>query len=249
MTNIFNDKVALVTGASRGIGQAIALELGKKGAIIAGVDLTPEQAGDITTFCQEQGIKGQGFTMDVSQIASIEAGMQEICKLYGAPAILVNNAGITRDNLIMRMGAEEWKKVLETNLDSVYFMSKECIRGMLKARWGRIINISSLVAFTGNPGQGNYSASKAAVVAFSKSLALEVASRNITVNAVAPGFIESAMTGKLTAEQRENLLRIIPMRRTGNPIDIAKAVAFLASDDAAYITGTTVHVNGGAYCA
>lgn len=246
--NIFNEKVALITGASRGIGQAIALELGKKGATIAGVDLNQEQADSITSFCQEQGIKGQGFAMDVSQIASIEASMADIIKALGAPAILVNNAGITRDNLVMRMGQDEWDKVIMTNLNSVYWLSKICIRDMLKARWGRIISVASLVAFTGNAGQTNYSASKAAVVAFSKSLALEVASRNITVNTVAPGFIESDMTRKLNDEQRERLLQSVPLRRPGQPADVAKAIAFLASDDAAYITGTTIHVNGGAFC-
>lgn len=246
--NIFNEKVALITGASRGIGQAIALELGKKGAVIAGVDLNQEQADSITSFCQEQGIKGQGFAMDVSQIASIEASMTDIIKTLGAPAILVNNAGITRDNLVMRMGQDEWDKVIMTNLNSVYWLSKICIRDMLKARWGRIISVASLVAFTGNAGQTNYSASKAAVVAFSKSLALEVASRNITVNTVAPGFIESDMTRKLNDEQRERLLQSVPLRRPGQPAEVAKAVAFLASDDAAYITGTTIHVNGGMFC-
>lgn len=246
--NIFNEKVALITGASRGIGQAIALELGKKGAVIAGVDLNQEQADSITSFCQEQGIKGQGFAMDVSQIASIEASMTDIIKTLGAPAILVNNAGITRDNLVMRMGQDEWDKVIMTNLNSVYWLSKICIRDMLKARWGRIISVASLVAFTGNAGQTNYSASKAAVVAFSKSLALEVASRNITVNTVAPGFIESDMTRKLNNEQRERLLQSVPLRRPGQPAEVAKAVAFLASDDAAYITGTTIHVNGGMFC-
>jgi 3-oxoacyl-[acyl-carrier protein] reductase len=245
--NTFNDKVALVTGASRGIGQAIAMELGKRGAVIAGVDLTPEQAESVTNFCREQGIKGQGFAMDVSQLSSIEASMVEINKTFGAPAILVNNAGVTRDNLIMRMSQDEWDKVLFTNLNSVFWLSKICIRDMLKARWGRIISVASIVAFTGNAGQANYSSSKAAIVAFSKTLAKEVASRNITVNTVAPGFIETDMTRKLTDEQREYILRDVPLKRPGQPADVAKAVAFLASDDAAYITGTTIHVNGGMY--
>jgi 3-oxoacyl-[acyl-carrier protein] reductase len=246
---IFANKIALVTGASRGIGKAIALELGKKGATVIGADLMPEQAAAITEFCQAEGIKGRGFAMDVSKIESIEAGMAEIVKTFGAPNILVNNAGIARDNLLMRMSQEEWDKVLTTNLSSVFWLSKICIRDMLKARWGRIINIASVVAFTGNPGQTNYTASKGAVVSFTKTLALEVASRGITINAIAPGYIDSDMTAKLNDEQRAAILDAVPLRRTGKPEDVAKAVAFLASEDASYITGTTLHVSGGMYMA
>jgi len=247
MTTIFNEKIALVTGASRGIGKEIALELGKKGAIIAGVDLNTEQAASITNFLQENGIQGLGFAMDVSQFSSVEAGFANIVETLGAPSILVNNAGITRDNLVMRMSQDEWDKVIFTNLNSVYWLSKICVRAMLKARFGRIISVASIVAFIGNAGQANYSASKAAVIAFSKSLAVEVASRNITVNTVAPGFIATDMTQKLTDEQKAHILKDIPSGRQGLPSDVAKAVAFLASDDANYITGTTLHVNGGMF--
>lgn len=243
----FENKIALVTGASRGIGQAIALELGQNGAMVIGADLNDEQANAFDGFCSEQGIKGKGVVMDVSSTTSIENMVNQIIKQFGVPAILINNAGITRDNLLMRMSQEEWDKVITTNLNSVFWLCKACIRDMLKARYGRIVNVASLVAFAGNGGQTNYSASKAGVVAFSKSLALEVASRNITVNSVAPGFIESDMTRKLSDEQRKVLLDKIPLGKVGLPTDVAKAVAFLASDDANYITGTTIHINGGMY--
>jgi len=241
-------KVALITGASRGIGKAVLLELGKKDDIvIAGVDLTKERSDSITTLCQQHSINGQGFEMDVANPKSVEATLAKITDTFGYPAILVNNAGITRDSLIIRMNLEDWSDVINTNLNSVYYLSKACIRDMLKAKWGRIINISSVVAFTGNAGQANYAAAKGAVLAFSKTLALEVASRGITVNTIAPGFIETDMTGKLTGEQRERILNIIPMHHMGKPEDIAKAVTFLVSTDAAYITGTTLHVNGGLF--
>lgn len=239
------NKIALVTGASRGIGKAILIKLAKAGAIAIGVDYSQEYADTITSFLGELGFKGEGFVMDVTKQDSIESAMEQITKKYGAPSILVNNAGIARDNLMMRMSQEEWDQVIATNLTSVFRLSRICIRDMVKARFGRIISISSVVGYMGNPGQTNYAATKAGTVAFSKSLALEVASRNITVNCIAPGFVESDMTKKLSQEQREKLLSLIPMRRIADPDDIANAVEFLASDNASYITGSTIHVNGG----
>ncbi|EKE01246.1 MAG: hypothetical protein ACD_21C00186G0002 [uncultured bacterium] len=241
------NKVALITGANRGIGKAIALQLAKAGAIVVGVDYSEEYANNISLFLNELGLKGKGFVMDVTKQESIENSMEQIIKEYGAPAILVNNAGITRDNLMLRMSQEEWDQVIATNLTSIFRLCRFCIRDMVKARWGRIINIASIVAYTGNPGQANYAAAKAGMVGFSKSLALEVASRNITVNCIAPGFIETDMTKKLTAEQREKLLATVPMKRIGQPEDIAQSVVFLASEEASYITGSTMHVNGGMY--
>lgn len=241
------NKVALVTGAGRGLGKVIATRLAEAGAIIIGVDYNEEAASNITSFINDLGIKGRGFVMDVTKQETIESAMEQITKEYGAPSILVNNAGITRDNLMMRMSQDEWDQVIATNLTSVFRMSRICIRDMVKARWGRIINIASVVAFCGNPGQANYCASKGGMVSFSKSLAVEVASRNITVNCVAPGFIESDMTRKLTDEQRSALLASVPAKRIGTPEDIAHAVNFLASEEASYITGATLHVNGGMY--
>ena len=241
------NKVALVTGAGRGLGKVISMQLAKAGAIIVGVDYNEEAANNITSFINELGIKGRGFVMDVTKQETIESAMEQITKEYGAPSILVNNAGITRDNLMMRMSQDEWDQVIATNLTSVFRMSRICIRDMVKARWGRIINIASVVAYCGNPGQANYCASKGGMVSFSKSLAVEVASRNITVNCVAPGFIESDMTRKLTEEQRSALLASIPAKRIGSAEDIAHAVNFLASEEASYITGATLHVNGGMY--
>jgi 3-oxoacyl-(acyl-carrier-protein) reductase len=241
------NKVALITGASRGIGKAIAVQLAQAGAIVAGIDYSDEYAKNITSFLNEQGLKGKGFVMDVTKQESIENSMEQIIKEYGAPNILVNNAGIARDNLMLRMSQEEWDQVIATNLTAVFRLCRFCIRDMVKARWGRIINIASVVAYAGNPGQVNYAAAKGGVVAFSKSLALEIASRNITVNSIAPGFIETDMTKKLSDEQREKLLLSVPMKRIGQPEDIAQTVAFLASDAASYITGATIHVNGGMY--
>jgi 3-oxoacyl-[acyl-carrier protein] reductase len=241
------NKIALVTGASRGIGKAIATHLAKAGAIIVGVDYNEEFAKNISLFLNEAGLKGKGFVMDVTSQESIEKAMEEIIKEYGAPNILVNNAGITRDNLMLRMSQEEWDQVIATNLTSVFRLSRICIRDMVKARWGRIINIASVAAYMGNAGQANYAATKAGMVAFSKSLALEVASRNITVNCIAPGIIETDMTRKLSAEQREKLISIVPMKRIGQPEDIASAVTFLASEESSYTTGTTMHINGGIY--
>jgi len=241
------DKVALVTGASRGIGKVILERLAKDGAIAIGVDYSEEYANTISVSLKELGFKGEGFVMDVTKQDSIENCMEEIIKKYGSPSILINNAGITRDNLMLRMSQEEWDQVIATNLTSVFRLSRVCIRDMVKARFGRIVNIASVVGYTGNAGQANYSATKAGVVAFGKTLALEVASRNITVNSIAPGFIETDMTKKLSDEQREKLMSIVPMKRMGQPNDIANAVGFLVSDAASYITGTTIHVNGGMF--
>lgn len=241
------NKVALVTGSSRGIGKAIAIHLAKAGAVVVGIDYSEEYAKNISLFLGELGLKGKGFVMDITKQESIENSMEQIIKEYGAPNILINNAGIARDNLMLRMSQEEWDQVIATNLTSVFRMSRFCIRDMVKARWGRIINIASVVAYSGNPGQANYAASKGGIVSFSKSLAAEIASRNITVNCIAPGFIETDMTKKLTAEQREKLLAVVPARRIGQPEDIANAVAFLVSEEASYVTGVTLHVNGGMY--
>src|SRR3989304_2217454 len=241
------DKVALVTGASRGIGKVILERLANDGAIAIGVDYNEEYANTISVSLKELGFKGEGFVMDVTKQDSIENCMELIIKKYGSPSILINNAGITRDNLMLRMSQEEWDQVIATNLTSVFRLSRVCIRDMVKARFGRIVNIASVVGYTGNAGQANYSATKAGVVAFGKTLALEVASRNITVNSIAPGFIETDMTKKLSDEQREKLMSIVPMKRMGQPNDIANAVGFLVSDAESYITGTTIHVNGGMF--
>ncbi len=244
---ILENEVALVTGASRGIGRAIAEALGSKGATVIGTATTEAGADAIQERLAEAGISGCGMVLDVADPASIEAVMGTIGEKYGAPTILVNNAGITRDNLLMRMKDEEWESILETNLTSVFRLSKACLRGMMKARKGRIINIGSVVGATGNPGQANYSAAKAGMLGFTKSLAREVGSRGITVNTVAPGFIDTDMTRELPEEQRKALLSAIPLGRLGQAEEIAQAVVFLASDAAAYITGETLHVNGGMF--
>ena len=244
-----SQEIALVTGASRGIGQAIALALGAQGATVIGTATSDQGAAAIQTSFADQGVKGMGLALDVTAAGSIEAGLKAIQDAFGAPTILVNNAGITRDNLLMRMKDDEWDAVIDTNLGSVYRLSKACIRGMMKARRGRIINIGSVVGATGNPGQANYCAAKAGMIGFTKSLARELGSRGITVNAVAPGFIDTDMTRALPAEQRETLIKQIPAGRLGTPQDIAAAVVFLASSAAAYITGDTLHVNGGMHMA
>jgi 3-oxoacyl-[acyl-carrier protein] reductase len=238
-------KIALVTGSDRGIGKAIALELAAKGATIIGVSFNQEFADIITAYLKENNIPGKGFVMDVSKLDSIEKSIKEIAAEFGMPNILVNNAGITRDNLVMRMSEREWEDVINTNLTSVFRLSKISIRDMMKARFGRIINIASVVGVTGNAGQANYAAAKAGIIAFSKSLAQEIASRGITVNTVAPGYVATAMTGQLSETIREKILQGVPAGKPAQPEDIAKAVAFLASPDAAYITGQTLHVNGG----
>ena len=237
--------VALVTGASRGIGRAIAHALGIQGATVVGTATTPAGAAGITERLEEHGIAGRGLVLDVADQASVDGLFSDLNASEGAPTILVNNAGITRDNLLMRMKEEEWEQVLSTNLSSLYRVCKASLRGMMKARHGRIINITSVVGITGNPGQVNYSAAKAGMIGFSKALALEVASREITVNSVAPGFIETDMTRALDTAQTDALRARIPCGRLGCPEDIAAAVVFLASDAAAYITGETLNVNGG----
>ena len=240
-------RIALVTGASRGIGRAIALALGQSGATVVGSATTDAGASAITDVFKAAGIAGCGVCLDVSSSQSIDQAIALIKTQYGMPAILVNNAAVTQDNLLLRMKEDEWNQVIETNLSSIYRLSKVCLRDMLKARWGRIISITSVVGATGNAGQTNYAAAKAGVEGFTKSLAQEVGSRDITVNAVSPGFIDTDMTRSLPEEQRTLLLSKIPMQRLGQPEDIANTVAFLASDAASYITGQTVHVNGGMY--
>jgi 3-oxoacyl-[acyl-carrier protein] reductase len=242
-------RIALVTGASRGIGQAIADALGKNGCTVIGTATTEKGADAISVHLQGQDVSGEGMRLDVTDPESVDAVIKAIGETYGVPTILVNNAGITRDNLLMRMKEEEWQTIIDTNLTSVYRVSKACLRGMMKARFGRIINIASVVGASGNAGQTNYSAAKAGIFGFSKSLAREVGSRGITVNAVAPGFIDTDMTRDLADEQRKTLLDTIPLGRLGSPQEIAAVVAFLASEPAAYVTGETLHVNGGMYMA
>jgi len=249
MEKSLHDKVALVTGATRGIGRAIALTLGREGATVIGTATTDAGAASITQALAEAGTPGRGVVLDVAELSSIEAVLAQISEEFGAPLIVVNNAGITRDNLMLRMKEEEWQSVINTNLTAIFRVTKASLKGMTKARWGRIINISSVVGSMGNGGQANYAAAKAGLEGFGRALAAEIASRNITVNAIAPGFIETDMTQALPEAQREKLLTQVPAGRLGQPQDIAEAVAFLASERAAYITGTTLHVNGGMYMA
>lgn len=240
-------EIALVSGATRGIGRAIAQTLGEQGAVIIGTATSENGAQSITQALAGNGIKGTGMVLNVTDPASIETVVGRVSEEFGAPGILVNNAGITRDNLLMRMKDEDWDSVIDTNLASVYRLSKACLRGMMKARKGRIINIASVVGVMGNAGQTNYAAAKAGMIGFTKSLAREVGSRGITVNCIAPGFIDTDMTRTLSEQQREPLLGTIPLGRFGQPEEIAAAVAFLASSGGAYITGDTLHVNGGMY--
>ncbi len=246
-TNDLGNEVALVTGASRGIGAAIADELGARGATVIGTATSESGADAITARFKEAGIKGCGKVLDVAQKDQIIAVVAEIAEEFSAISVLVNNAGITRDNLLMRMKDEEWDDIVNTNLSSIFHACKACMRGMMKARRGKIINIASVVGVTGNAGQANYAAAKAGIIGFGKSLAREVGSRNITVNTVAPGFIVSDMTNALPEEQRETLQSEIALGRLGDPKEIAYSVAFLASEQADYITGQTLHVNGGMY--
>ncbi len=242
-------KVALVTGASRGIGKAIALELAQQGCTVIGTATTDNGAQAISEYLQAAGANGEGQSANVADEESIATLIASISEKYGAPEILVNNAGITRDNLLMRMKDDEWHEVIETNLGSMYRVTKACLKGMTRARWGRIINISSVVGSSGNPGQTNYSASKSGIEGFTRSLAKEIGSRGITVNAVAPGFIDTDMTRELPEQQTEALLAQIPLGRLGHVEEIASVVGFLATDKGAYITGETLHVNGGMYMA
>ena len=242
-----NNEIALVTGASRGIGKAIAAELGNRGATVVGTATSAKGAEGITTTLSASGHRGTGKVLNVTDPDSIAVLMKSIQEEFGAPTILVNNAGITRDNLLMRMKDDEWDSVIETNLTSAFRMSKACLRGMMKAKHGRIVTITSVIGATGNPGQANYAATKAGVIGFTKSLAREIGSRGVTVNAVAPGFIDTDMTRELPEAQQRALLEQIPLGRLGAVEDIANAVAFLCSADAAYITGETIHVNGGMY--
>ena len=240
-----NKNVTLVTGASRGIGQAIALELGRRGFTVIGTATTEEGAGKITEALKTHQINGCGMQLDVRSEEQVSAVLGKINEQYGLLTILVNNAGITRDNILLRMRPEQWDEVIETNLTSIYRLTKQALRPMVKARYGRIINITSVVGVTGNPGQANYVAAKAGVIGFTKALAIEMAAYGITVNAVAPGFITTDMTHGLNEKQKEAILNMIPMREMGHPEDIAYAVAFLAAQEARYITGQTLHINGG----
>jgi 3-oxoacyl-[acyl-carrier protein] reductase len=240
-------KIALVTGASRGIGQAIAIKLGKQGAIVIGTATTQEGADKITAAFEREHIQGCGMVMNVVDPQSVDQTIELIKKNYKTPDILVNNAAVTQDNLMLRMKDSEWDSVIQTNLNSLYRVTRNCLRDMVKARWGRIVNIGSVVGSTGNIGQVNYATAKAGLLGFTKALALEVGSRNITVNAVSPGFIDTDMTRGLSEESRELLTQRIPLQRMGSVDDIASAVAFLVSDEANYITGQTLHVNGGMY--
>ncbi len=240
-------KVALVTGASRGIGRAIALQLGAQGATVIGTATSASGAQSISQALQDNGIQGTGMLLNVCDADSVTATLERIQAEFGAPLILVNNAGITRGNLMLRMKDEEWFDVIDTNLHSLYRMSKAVLRGMTKARWGRIISIGSVVGAMGNAGQVNYAAAKAGLEGFGRALAREVGSRSITVNAVAPGFIDTDMTRDLPEAQRDALLTQIPLGRLGQAQEIANVVGFLASEQASYVTGTTIPVNGGMY--
>jgi 3-oxoacyl-[acyl-carrier protein] reductase len=240
-------KVALVTGATRGIGKAIALELASQGAIVVGTATSDNGADTISAYLTEAGATGRGLKLNVADAESIETVIKSIQDEFGTIEILVNNAGITRDNIMMRMKDDEWNDVLNTNLTSIYRLVKACLRGMTKARWGRIISISSVVASMGNAGQANYAAAKSGMEGFTRALAREIGSRNITVNCVAPGFIDTDMTKDLPEEHKANLQSQIPMNRLGQPEEIASVVGFLASQGAGYVTGESIQVNGGMY--
>ncbi len=245
MEQVLTGKTALVTGASRGIGKAIGVTLGKAGAIVAGTATSADGADSISAYLKDAGLEGAGYTLNVTDAEACESVVGAIGERYGAISILVNNAGITRDNLLMRMKEQEWDDIMNTNLKPIYRLSKLVARPMMKSRYGRIINITSVVGFMGNAGQANYAAAKAGVEGFSKSMARELGSRNITVNCVAPGFIDTDMTKALSDEQRDSLVGHVPLGRLGRPDEVAAAVLFLASEGAAYVTGSTIHVNGG----
>ncbi len=244
---MLNGQVAIVTGASRGIGEAIAVALARAGAVVVGTSTSDKGAENVTRVIAEAGGKGEGRVLDVRDAAACAAFVERVAADHGGVGILVNNAGVTRDNLLARMKDEEWDDIQATNLKSVFVLSRAVLRGMMKARAGRIVNMTSVVGFTGNPGQANYAAAKAGIVGFSKSLAREVGSRNITVNCVAPGFIETDMTRSLAEEQVKKLVENVPLGRLGRVEDIAAAVTFLCSPGAAYVTGATLHVNGGMF--
>jgi 3-oxoacyl-[acyl-carrier protein] reductase len=242
-------KTAVVCGASRGIGKAIALELGKRGAVVAGTATTDNGAAAISSYLQEAGIQGRGYCLNVADSESVDTFCKRVGEELGNVEILVNNAGITSDNLLLRMKPEEWDAVINTNLTSVFRMTRALVRGMTKARWGRIINISSVVASSGNAGQSNYAAAKAGMEGFSRALAMEIGTRGITVNCIAPGFIDTDMTRELSEEHTRLLLSKIPLGRYGQAEEIAAVAGFLASQEAGYITGETIHANGGMYMA
>jgi 3-oxoacyl-[acyl-carrier protein] reductase len=244
---MLQDQTVLVTGASRGIGKAVAIALAGEGAVVIGTATTQPGADAISEYLAVASARGRGMVLDVTDSAQVESAISSVEKEYGSISILVNNAGITQDNLAMRMKESEWDTVIDTDLKSVFRLSKAVLRGMMKARAGRIINITSVVGASGNPGQVNYAAAKAGVAGLTRSLAREIGSRNITVNCVAPGFIDTDMTRALPESQRDALLGQIPLGRLGRPEDVAAAVVYLASPDAAYVTGTTLHVNGGMY--
>ena len=242
-----NEEIVLVTGATRGIGKAIAMAMGQEGAYVVGTATSSKGVESINNYMKENNINGYGAVLDVTDQTAVDEVLSAINEAKGPLSVLVNNAGITRDNLLMRMKDEEWDAIMDTNLKSVFRLSKAVLRAMTKARKGRIISISSVVGAAGNPGQTNYAAAKAGVMGFTRALAREVGARNITVNAVAPGFIDTDMTRSLTDEQRDAIIKQVPAGRLGSPEDIANAVVFLASDRASYITGVTLHVNGGMY--
>lgn len=242
-------KIAVVSGASRGIGKAIALELAGRGAVVIGTATSAVGAERISAYLQEAGNSGRGYCLDVASDESVATFCAQVQENHGTVEILVNNAGITRDNLLLRMKEEEWSAVINTNLSSVFRMTRALLRGMTKARWGRIINISSVVGSSGNPGQANYAAAKAGLEGFSRALAMEIGSRGITVNCIAPGFIDTDMTRELSPEQGQALLARIPLGRYGQPEEIAAVAGFLASAEAGYVTGETIHANGGMYMA
>jgi len=244
---MLNQDIALVTGATRGIGKAIALALGKAGATVIGTATKPEGAEQISAYLKAEAVKGKGIVLNVGDATAVDAAVKAVAAEFGDPTVLINNAGITSDTLLLRMKEEDWNAVIDTDLTSVFRVSKACLRGMMKARRGRIISIASVVGASGNPGQANYCVAKAGIMGFTRSLAQEVGSRNVTVNTVAPGFIDTDMTRALSDEQRIGLLQKIPLERLGAPEDIAQTVLFLASPGAGYITGETIHVNGGMY--
>ena len=247
MPESLKGKVVFVTGASRSIGASIAIKLGRQGATVLGTATTSASADNITKVLAKEGITGKGYVLDICNPKMIKAVLSDLKSDFALPTILVNNAGITRDNILLRMKPEQWDEVIKTNLNGIFYLTKVCLKPMIKAQWGRIVNISSVVAVIGNVGQANYVAAKAGLIGFTKAIALEHATYGITANCIAPGFIETKMTSALSEQQQQTILLRIPMKRMGYPNEIAQAVAFLVSEEAAYITGETLHVNGGMY--